>query len=140
MLRAVIDTNVLFTGLTRLGPCAEVVDLWVNRKIVACVSTALALEYQDVLGRKLGPDKQHLVTGALQALLDRADFVPIRSRVRPMSPDPDDDFVIECAMNGQAVLVTQNLRDLRVAQDALGIPVLTPSQFLIYLKEKSWLE
>ena len=45
MLRAVIDTNILFEGLTRVGACSEVVDAWDGLEFVPCVSTALALEY-----------------------------------------------------------------------------------------------
>jgi hypothetical protein len=45
MLRAVVDTNVLFEGLTHLGPAAEVIDAWVAGEFQPCVSTAaLALD------------------------------------------------------------------------------------------------
>ena len=60
----------------------------------------------------------------------RADYVPIFFGVRPLSSDPDDDFVVECALNASACLVTSKLRDLRIAEEALRIPVLTPAQFL----------
>jgi predicted nucleic acid-binding protein len=53
VIRAVIDTNVLFEGLTKLGPAASVVDAWAQKLFQPCVSTALALEYQEVLERKL---------------------------------------------------------------------------------------
>lgn len=77
MIRAVIDTNVLFEGLTHLGPSAEVVDAWVTKKFQPCVSTALALEYQDVLARKLVPSRGDAALRALQALLARCEYVPI---------------------------------------------------------------
>lgn len=134
MLRAVIDTNVLFTGLTRRGPDADIVDAWVARRFVPCVSAALGYEYLEVLSKKLGPVKRDHALGAVQALLDRAEFVPIWTRVRPLSRDPDDDFVIECALNVNAILVTQNLRDLIVARQALGVPVHTPSDFMTNLE------
>lgn len=50
MLYAVIDTNVLFEGLTKSdGACGLIVDAWLNGIFVACVSNALALEYTLVL-------------------------------------------------------------------------------------------
>ena len=49
---------------------------------------------------------------------------------RPLSPDPDDDFVIECAFNAAASIVTRNARDLLVAEKSLKIAGLTPEQFL----------
>ena len=72
---------------------------------------------------------------ALQALLDRAEFVPVYFLTRPLSPDADDDFLIECALNASASLVTRNQRDLRVAGDLLGIDVLSPQAFLPTLGE-----
>ncbi len=50
-MRAVVDTNVLVEGLEKMGPCGQVIDLWVARQFVPCVSTALALEYEAVLTR-----------------------------------------------------------------------------------------
>ncbi len=133
MIRAVVDTNVLFEGLTKQGPCASVVDAWVERRFIPCVSTALALEYEATLKNKLGDKKRRLAVGALPALLNRAEFTAVAFRVRPMSPDPDDDFVIECAFNANASIVTKNLRDLRVAESMLRIPVLEPTDFLAHL-------
>lgn len=49
---------------------------------------------------------------------------------RPLSPDPADDHMIDCAMNAAAVLVTWNVRDFRLAERALGLPVRTPIEFL----------
>jgi hypothetical protein len=52
--------------------------------------------------------------------------IRIDIRWRPVSADPDDDMVIECAVNGQAdLIIAFNTRDLRVAYDRFGILVLT---------------
>ncbi len=134
MLRAVIDTNILFEGLTKAGSCSDVVDAWVGKEFVPCVSTALALEYEEVLTNKLGPAKSKHGTGALQALLNRAEWIPIYRRVRPVSGDPDDDFVLECAFNGSALVVTRNLKDLKVGEEVLGLQVWSPEQFIDELR------
>ncbi|MFH1464700.1 MAG: putative toxin-antitoxin system toxin component, PIN family [Pseudomonadota bacterium] len=134
MIRAVIDTNVLFEGLSGRGPCGAVVDAWVARRFVPCVSTTLALEYEEILTNRFGEAKRPTVLKALQALLDRVEWVPVHHRIRPFSPDPDDDFIVECAFSAEAPIVTRNLRDLNLAEQALGIPVLTPEDFLLRLE------
>ena len=134
MLKAVIDTNVLFEGLTTMGSCGEVVDAWVAKQFVPCVSTALALEYEEVLTNKLGTQKSRRTLAALQALLNRATFVPIFYTVRPASPDADDDFVIDCAFNAGACIVTRNTRDFRGLKGAFGIEVFTPEAFLVRVR------
>ena len=125
-----VVTNILFEGMTKLGVCASIMDAWVARRFTPCVSTALAYEYEEVLTNKLRPDRSARALLALQALLSRAEFVPIYYLTRPLSRDPDDDFVIECAFNAGADIVTRNARDLAVAEKSLNIAVLTPEQFL----------
>jgi len=130
MLRAVIDTNIIFEGLTSTGIPGLIVDAWTNQLFIPCVSTALAYEYQDVLGRKIGEKRKTVILQALQALLARAEFVPIYFTYRPVSPDPGDDHVLECVINARAALVTLNLKDFRNPSLQLGFPLLSPEEFL----------
>ena len=137
MLRAVVDTNVLFEGLTHLGPSASVVDAWAGGQFQPCVSTALALEHQDVLARKLAPTRGEAALKALQALLSRCEYVPVHFSYRPASRDPGDDFVVDCVMNSRALLVTKNVRDFLSASRELGFPILRPADFLKLLNQES---
>ncbi len=131
-----IDTNVLFEGLTRLGPAGDVVEAWVDRAFTPCVSTALALEYESVLQRQLGQAKQIAALKALQALLDRCEFIPIYFSYRPASPDVGDDFLVDCVLNGRACLVTQNVRDFVQPSAVLGFELLRPEVFLGLLRRQ----
>lgn len=133
MLRAVIDTNVLFEGLTIRGTCGLIVDSWVAQLFSPCVSTSLAYEYQDVLGKKIGDKRRPMLLQALQALLTRAEFVPIYFTYRPSSPDPGDDHVIDCVMNARASLVTLNRKDFEESSRRLGFSLLSPEEFLALL-------
>jgi len=132
-----VDTNVLFEGLTHLGPSAKVVDAWASGQFRSCVSTALALEYQDVLARKLAPLRGEKALMALQALLARSEYVPIFFSYRPASRDPGDDFLVDCVVNGRALLVTNNVRDVWAASQRFGFPVLRPEKFLTILNKEA---
>jgi len=134
-MRIVVDTNVLFEGLTFKGPCGRIVDSWISGRIVACISTALALEYEAVLTRDQSQKRQEKTRRALQALLDRAEFVPIVFSYSPQSPDPDDDHVIDCAVNASAPIVTSNIRDFRGASERLGFDLMTPAELASILGE-----
>jgi hypothetical protein len=48
-------------------------------------------------------------------------------------PHPGDDFLVDCGMNAGAVIVTSNLKDLKIAQTSLGLLVLTPAELVIKL-------
>lgn len=129
--RAVIDTNVVFEGLTTRGGAAGlVIDAWVAGAFQPYVSNALAYEYQEVLESKLAAERWRRLRPVLGTLLRSSEFVPIHFSWRPMSPDPADDHVVDCAMNAAAVVVTWNVRDFRLAERELGLPVLTPVRFL----------
>lgn len=130
MLRAVVDTNVLVEGLTLRGESGRVVEAWRDTRFLPCVSTALALEYEEVLLRRFPVARHGDVQAALQALLDRSEYVPVYFKVRPLSPDPDDDFVLECALNAQAGLISRNDGDLRAPCSILKIDYLSPGEFL----------
>jgi len=135
-MRAVIDTNVVFEGLTTQGgACGLIVDAWLAGLFQPCVSAALAYEYADVLARKLSEKRWQALKPVLGQMLARAEFVPIYFSWRPTSPDPGDDLVIDCAMNASALVVTTNVRDFRRAQQSLGLAVMSPVEFVMRLNE-----
>jgi predicted nucleic acid-binding protein len=133
-MKAVVDTNVVFEGLTTQGGAAGlVVDAWLARLFTAHVSTALAYEYSAVLARKLAATRWRALSRVLNALLERAEYTPIYYSWRPSSPDPADEHIIDCAMNAGAPVVTFNVRDFVGAQQDLGLWVLRPSEFVTFL-------
>lgn len=126
-----IDTNVMFEGLTTRGGAAGlVIDAWLAGLFRPYVSNALAYEYQEVLETKLSAARWRRLRPVLGSLLRSSDFVPIHFSWRPASPDPADEHVIDCAMNAAAAVVTWNVRDFRLAERELGLPVRTPVQLL----------
>jgi predicted nucleic acid-binding protein len=130
-LRVIIDTNVVFEGLTKQGGAAGlVIDCWQAGLFRVYVAAALAYEYTDVLSRKLSDTRWQLIKPVLGGLLTQAEFVIVYYTWRPMSPDPGDEHVIDCAMNAGAIVITENIRDFKAAKEALGLRVLTPVQLL----------
>lgn len=139
LLRIVIDTNVVFEGLTKQGGASGlIIDAWLAGLMVVCISNALAYEYDDVLSRKLSEARWRELQPALGRLLSVAQYTSIYFSWRPTSPDAGDDLVIDCAMNAGAIVVTSNIRDFRSAKESLGLRVMTPVQFvsLLALGEK----
>jgi predicted nucleic acid-binding protein len=129
-IRAVIDTNVAFEGLTKQGgACGLIVDAWRVGLFNPFVSNALAYEYADVLSRMLSPERWQRIQPVLGKLLDQAEFVTVYFTWRPSSPDPGDEHIIDCAMNAGATVVTSNTRDFQKAKQTLGLRVITPVEF-----------
>jgi predicted nucleic acid-binding protein len=131
LLRVVIDTNVVFEGLTKQGGAAGlVIDGWSAGLFRVFVGNPLAYEYADVLSRKLSNSRWQLVKPVLGTLLAKAELVIVYYTWRPVSPDPGDEHVIDCAMNAGATVITENTKDFKLAKEVLGLRVMTPVQLL----------
>jgi predicted nucleic acid-binding protein len=131
LLRVVVDTSVVFEGLTKQGGASGlIIDAWLAGLMVVCVSNALGYEYDDVLSRKLSEQRWSKLQPVLGQLLSVAQYTNIYFSWRPTSPDAGDDLVIDCAMNAGAIVVTSNIRDFRSAKESLGLRILNPVQFV----------
>lgn len=132
--KVVIDTNVLFEGLTQQGGASGyLIEAWLSDLLETRVSNALAYEYTDVLSRKLSENRWKALQPVVGTLLRKAQFVAVYFSWRPISPDQADDHVIDCAMNAGAAVITSNVRHFRNAQHSLGLEVLTPLELVIRL-------
>ena len=135
-MRVVIDTNVVFEGLTKQGGAAGLlIESWLASLLEVYISDALAYEYVDVLSRKLSPSRWAKLQPILGSLLSKTKFTPIYYSWRPTSPDSGDDLVIDCGMNAGAIVVTFNVKDFRRARETLGLQVMTPTELIIKLAE-----
>lgn len=135
--KIVIDTNVLFEGLTKQGGATGlIVDAWALDALNVNISTALVYEYEDVLSRKLSDVRWHKLKPLLLLLVKKSSFTPIYFSWRPTSPDPGDDLVIDCAMNAGAIVVTSNLKDFKKAQTELGLTVKSPEHLIAEILAK----
>lgn len=134
--RIVVDTSVVVAGLrSQLGASNRMLALVAEGLIQPLVTTALFLEYEDVLNRPeqrlaTGMSKED-VTGFLAALASAAEPVDVHFMWRPQLADPADELVLEAAVNGRArAIVTHNVRDFLPAAGGFEIEVITPSVML----------
>lgn len=100
------------------------------------------LEYEAVLTRTQHLQASDLSSGNIQELLDAVAAVaePVRLAFlwRPVLPDPDDDMVLETAINGRAdMLVTLNGRHFRAATRSFAVEVVAPGDAVRWFREQS---
>ncbi len=110
MIKVVVDTNVLVSGILKPGGReAAVLDLIANAKLAWCTSEPILNEYQRVLVTKLRLPPQ-LVQYYLLLAKAGPFFVPDISLAK--SPDESDNRFYECAHASRAdYLITGNLKD-----------------------------
>lgn len=135
-MRIVLDTNVLYAGIrSSRGASRIILEMLIDGRMTAVLSPALLLEYEEQLCGNATLHALGLTDDDMAAFLDELVAISVHVHAyrlwRPLSPDPDDDMVIECAVNGHAnVIITFNTRHVQPAYTVFDIPVLTPAQFL----------
>lgn len=133
-MRAVIDTNVLLSGLFWHGPPHMLLEHVRDGALDLITSPALLAALTNVLGR-----------AKFRAILGRTDFslelllagvrqmteiVDPRPLPQPVCRDPDDDKVLALALAVRADLIISGDDDLLVLMNFEGIPIVTPAQAL----------
>ena len=113
-----------------------------QRRFVLVISVPLALEYEAVMTRPEHLAASGLTVRNVEDLLDAVVLVaePVRLAFlwRPRLRDPDDDMVLEAAINGQADrLVTFNLRHFSAAGTEFGITTCVPGAALSALEAET---
>jgi putative PIN family toxin of toxin-antitoxin system len=134
--RVVLDTSVVVAALrTRSGAGNAVLRLVANRRLIPLATPPLFLEYEDVLKRP----EQRLVHGLAIAAIDEflaelaalIEPVEVHFQWRPQLRDPNDEMVMEAAINGRAdALVTYNIADFALAGERFSMPVIHPAVLL----------
>ena len=111
MIRAVIDTNVLVSGmLSPSGNEAMVLLALDHRLIRACFSPDILAEYAAVLARPKFAFPPEEIDALLAMLRSNGElFRPVESSL--VSPDPGDTKILHCALAAEAdYIVTGNRR------------------------------
>jgi putative PIN family toxin of toxin-antitoxin system len=136
--RIVLDTNVLVAGLrSNRGASYRLLQLVGTGRFEMHLSVPLVLEYEEVLTR-LAP-QLNLTRRDINDVLDYLSGEAVQHEIsflwRPFLRDPDDDLVLELAVQAACpLIVTHNVRDFDGSR-SFGIAAISPRTFLKKLGE-----
>jgi putative PIN family toxin of toxin-antitoxin system len=135
-VRLVLDTSVIVSAFRSLnGGSRHLLDAFDAGRYAILISQSLLLEYEDVLTR---PEQVSVhgfppeeIDEFLNNLAEKGTRVTFHRRLRPQLRDPNDEHVLETAVNGLAdAIVTHNLSDFLPETLKFHIPVLTPGDII----------
>jgi putative PIN family toxin of toxin-antitoxin system len=139
VIRAVLDTNLLVSYLlTHRPPIATLIDEHLAQERFCLVTGAHLLEELDrvlrypKLQRYYSEEARTRFVALIAAL---SEVVELPESVPPISRDPDDDWVIACAVVGQADVIVSGDRDLLALEQVGRIPILSAAQVLEILEQ-----
>lgn len=133
MYRFVFDTDVIVAGMrSPSGASAALLGAALDRRLTMLASVPLFFEYE---AKCIDPvhwtaagitrEQADIFVNGIAALIE-----PVKTHYlwRPMLRDPNDEMVLEAAVNGRAdAIVTFNLRDYGAVPKKFGIDTITPS-------------
>jgi putative PIN family toxin of toxin-antitoxin system len=132
-VRAVIDTNVLLSGLIWRGTPHALVEQVRDGTLSLVSSPALLAELPVITRTKFRTALARSNTSPEQMLAELrllAEIVEPPPLLVPVSRDPDDDAVLALAVASQPDLIVSGDADLLTLRIHAGIPIVTPAEAL----------
>ncbi len=140
--RAVLDTNIYISGtILAHGTPFDVLEAWRRQTYILITSEAIIAELKRVLHypriRKRYSITDQDATRLIESLHAEAMVVAGDYEVSGVSPDPDDDKFLACALEGQADYIVTGDPHLLNLKQYHGIKILKPHEFLKRLSSPS---
>jgi len=129
VIRAVLDTDTIVSGVGWGGPPGAVLDAALAGHFEIVTSPALL----DELRRVLGYPKLPAVIGDAEELIELLALTAIvvtPTETVELVRDPDDNRLIEAALTAQADAIVTGDQDLLTLEHVDQIRILTPREFL----------
>jgi uncharacterized protein len=137
-MKIVLDVNVWISGLLWRGAPGQIFSLAEEQKIVILISEPILTDIEEVLNRpKLLPKVQALgktVPDLLRVVGRLARSCSYDAVIVPQLRDPDDAVILGTASSATANIIVTGDQDLLILSEFEGIPILTPVDFLSYMK------
>jgi len=129
MIKAVIDTNVFLSAIFWEGTPKQVIELALSKKIIGVTSKQILEELEEKLLKKFGfPEDQ---TGAyLTLLVENFSVVEPARKVSIVREDPDDNKIIEAAIEAKADCIVTGDKHLLKIGAYSGIEIIKPHSLL----------
>jgi len=128
-VKAILDTNVLISGIFFSGTPYEILAAWRDRKIELIISPEILEEY-----RRVGEEMEIKFPGIeiapfLELLAIEASMVVAMPLTESVCTDSDDDKFLACAVASKARVICSGDKALLKTTGYQGIEVLTPRSF-----------
>jgi putative PIN family toxin of toxin-antitoxin system len=134
MIRAVVDTNVYVSALVFGGVPALALQLAELGVFQVVASQEIHEELVATLTGKFGWTKDRSES-ACRNLWQEAHWVVPSQNVHA-SRDPDDDYILACALESQAAFVITGDNDLLALHPFRGVAIVTPAKFLVRVRRE----
>ena len=133
-MRAVVDTNILVSGLIRKqGLPGQVLRRLRDGDFTPIYSVAMMVEVIEVLSRPQMRDKYQVGSNDIMALINlvrlRGELVSPKRKIEACR-DPQDNRFLEAALEGEAEVIVSGDKDLLVMAEFEATRIISAAEFL----------
>ena len=130
MIKAVLDVNILISGLFWKGPSRRMVDFVIAHRIESITSPDILAELEAVLYEDFSDIPYSRIEEIIRDILSYSRLVAAeRISVKGLR-DIKDTKIIACALAGKAEYIVTGDKDLLVLKEYKGVRIVTPKAFL----------
>ncbi|MCJ7770901.1 putative toxin-antitoxin system toxin component, PIN family [Candidatus Bathyarchaeota archaeon] len=136
MLRVVLDTNVLVSGLIMLGKPRELLSIISRRETTLVLSKEILNEFSKVMRRNKFAEyaKEEQVERFIEDIESIAELTELKSNIKVVK-DPKDNIVIGTAIDGEADIIVSGDHHLLSLKEFRGIKILSVDEAVHILKK-----
>lgn len=128
--RVVLDTNVLVSAIIFGGKSRQVLQMAITGSVDCFLSPSMMEELGQVLHRpKFGFSRRQCLQ-VMEEVSGICKIIEPSVSIRVTTSDPDDDAVLECALEAKAHVVVTGDSRLLLLGVFKNIKILSPAQFL----------
>lgn len=133
MHKIVVDTNVFISGVLFGGNPQKVIEAWLNKKYIFCLSPELKAEILNKLQRKFSISIYTLQTIGRALETKTEKYIPKKKIL--ICKDPTDNFLLELADEAQADYLISGDKLVLKLKQYNKTKILSPKDFLKLLED-----
>lgn len=134
--RIVLDTNVLISAILFKGKPRRVLDLVISGSVECTLSTVIVDELKDVLQCPKFGFSAEVCFHIIEKLHGACDIISPSVSVDVIRSDPDDNRILECAVEAQAHSIVSGDPHLLDLGKFEKIRILSPADYLKEFKAR----
>lgn len=127
VMKIVLDTNVLISGIFWHGAPRQILTLWAKHKLQLLITKQIFIEYIRVL-QKI--HKRDPVINIWTAIIIKNSIIIQDKELTKICRDVDDNKFLNCALIGMADYLISGDRDLLTIKIVGKTKIISPARFL----------
>lgn len=130
MFKVVFDSNIFISSIVYGGKPRKVFELAIEGKIELYISRVILEEVEEVLQRPKFKYPSQMIDLVITEIQNIAKIVTPRKNINYIKDDPEDNMILECAVESKADYIISGDEHLLNIKKYKNIQILNAAEFL----------